>query len=218
MEEKSPRSLPVEAKTSSRAWALLVAGYSTAAVGLVAFLTINGASGVPNAATLGTAILIAVGLLLPAVGMLLMRRSTDSTLGAARYGFVAQAFGLIVLFFGVLLAVIAPSLSGYLISAVLIVTSAILAIAGAALLRNHYIRTRASNASDVGYLVLGTALIFLGAGLIAASNIAFEYIISQVQNTIYVDLGATAIACGCVVAAYSFFILHSPLNLGKPSH
>ena len=88
-------------------------------------------------------------------------------------------------------------------------TSGVLAIAGAVFLRGQFTRAIASNTNGVAYLILGTALIFSGVGLIVGSNIAFEYLISQVENTIYVDIGATVSACGCVLAAYSFFVLHN---------
>ena len=118
-----------------------------------------------------------------------------------------QAFGLLGLLFGVVLIVVTSSLSGYLVSAVFVATAGVSAIAGAVLLRRHFISAIASNTRGVAYLIFGTALIFSGVGLIVGSNIAFEYLISQVENTIYVDIGATVSACGCVLAAYSFFVL-----------
>jgi hypothetical protein len=205
----SSRNSPPDVKTASKAWGLIVGGYSTAAVGLVAFLTINGASGIPTVATIGTAILVVIGLLLPAAGMLLLRRGLDAIKSAARYGFAMQALGLLGLLFGVVLVVAASSLSGYSISAVFVVTAGALAMAGAVLLRGQYMFASSSNARGVAYLIFGTALIFSGVGLIVGSNIAFEYLISQVENTIYVDIGATVSACGCILAAYSFFILHN---------
>jgi hypothetical protein len=199
-----------DVKTTSKAWGLIVGGYSTAAVGLMAFLTINGASGIPTAATIGTAVLVVIGLLLPAAGMLLLRRGLGAIKSAARYGFAMQALGLLGLLFGVVLVVAASSLSGYFVSAVFVVTTGVLAIAGAVLLRGHYMFASSSNTSRaVAYLIFGTALIFSGVGLIVGSNIAFEYLISQVENTIYVDIGATVSACGCILAAYSFFALHN---------
>lgn len=176
----------------------------------MAFLTINGASGIPTAATIGTAVLVVIGLLLPAAGMLLLRRGLGAIKSAARYGFAMQALGLLGLLFGVVLVVAASSLSGYFVSAVFVVTTGVLAIAGAVLLRGHYMFASSSNTSRaVAYLIFGTALIFSGVGLIVGSNIAFEYLISQVENTIYVDIGATVSACGCILAAYSFFALHN---------
>ena len=208
METGSLTRSPSDVKTPPKAWRLVVAGYSTAAVALVTFLTINGASGIPSAATIGTAGLVAIGFLLPVTGMLLLRRDLGSIKSAARYGFAMQAFGLLGLLIGVVLVVAIASLTGYLLSAVFVATAGVLAIAGAVLLRGHY-STTAPNSRGVTYLIFGTALVFSGAGLIVGSNIAFEYLISQVQNTVYVDLGATVSACGCVLAAYSFFVLHS---------
>jgi len=205
----SSTNAPPDVKAASQARGLVVGGYSTAAVGLLAFLTINGASGTSTAATIGTALLIAIGLLLPAAGMLLLRRGLGPAKGATRYGFAMQAFGLAGLLFGVVLLVVVPSLSGYFLSAAFVVTASVLAIAGAVLLRGHYIGTVASKARGGAYLILGTVLIFSGVGLIVGSDIAFEYLISQVENTINVDIGATVTACGCVLAAYSFFSLNS---------
>ena len=196
-----------QVRTASLTWYLVVIGYSTVAVGLVAFLTINGASGIPSAATIGTAVLLVIGFLLPVAGMLGLR-SLEPSKRAARYGFAMQAFGLLGLLIGVVLVVAISSLTGYLLSAVFVATAGVLAIVGAVLLRGHY-STTAPNSRGVTYLIFGTALVFSGAGLIVGSNIAFEYLISQVQNTVYVDLGATVSACGCVLAAYSFFVLHS---------
>lgn len=78
---------PSEKKPASKAWSLVVAGYSMAATALVAFLTINGGSGTPLAATLGTAVLLAIGLLLPAAGMLQLSKGLGPIKNAARYGF-----------------------------------------------------------------------------------------------------------------------------------
>ena len=198
---------PSEKKPASKAWGLIVAGYSIATVALLAFLTINGESGTSSAATFGTAALLALGLLLPAAGMFQLRKGLDSIKSPSRYGFAMQAFGLIGLFIGVLLIVVVPSFSGYLLSAVFVVPAGASAIAGAVLLRRHYIDAKASNSIGIACLIFGTTLIFSGAGVILASNIAFWYLISQVQNTVYVDIGATISACGCVLAAYSYFAL-----------
>ena len=191
----------------ARGGRLVVAGYSTAAVALVAFLTINGASGIPTAATIGTAVLLAIGLLLPAAGMLQLRSGQGPTARGARFGYPLQALGLVGLLFGLVLIVVTATLSGYLVGAVLIATSGVLAMSGAVLLRGYYVATAAD--AGLACLMSGTALIFLGAGAVVGSNIAFEYLISQVQNTVYVDAGATVSACGCVLLAYAFFVLHN---------
>ncbi len=197
---------PANLTSAPKAGRLVVAGYSTAAVALVAFLTINGASGIPEAATLGAAGLLVVGLLLPAAGMLQLRRRPGATERAARFGYSAQAIGLVGLLLGLVLIVVTATLSGYLIGAVFIVTAGVSALAGAVSLRRHY-SAIVAKAEGVSWLILGTALLFAGAGVVVGSNIAFEYLLSQVQNTIYVDVGATIAACGCVVAAYSFLVL-----------
>jgi hypothetical protein len=201
----SSKGSPADA--ASKAGRVVVVGYSTAAAALVAFLTINGASGIPTAATIGTACLLIVGLLLPAAGMLQLRRGLGKVGTIARLAYPMQALGLIGLLFGLVLIVGTATLSGYLVGAVLIVTAGVLAIAGALSLRAYYATTAAST-RGAAWLIFGTALIFSGAGVVVGSNLAFEYLISQVQNTIYVDAGATITACGCVIAAYSFLVPH----------
>jgi uncharacterized membrane protein YidH (DUF202 family) len=188
----------------SKTWFLVVAGFATEVVALVGFLTINGASGIPTAATVGTSGLVAVGLLLPAAGMLQLRKGFDPTQRAVRKGLTLQGFGLIGLFFGVVLTGVISSLASYLVSAAFVAASSALGLAGAVLLRRHYINTGAPNAKTVKYLILGMALVFSGVGMIVGSNIAFQYLISQVENTVYVDIGATVSACGFVLAALSF--------------
>jgi hypothetical protein len=158
--------IPLQAKKASKALILVVVGYSMAAVALVAFLTINGASGIPAAATIGTAASIAIGLLLPAAGMLkLWRDLARSTKRAAKYGFPLQAFGFVALFFGVVLIVALSTLTTYLISAALVTTAGVSAIAGAVLLHKHFAKTNKWNLGGATYLILGTVLIFLGVGL-----------------------------------------------------
>jgi len=192
----------------SRAWGLVVAGYSIVAVALVAFLTINGASGIPDAATIGTAVLVVIGFLLPIAGMLQLRRRLGPFERGARYGYAMQAIGLLGLLIGVVLVVEVAILSGYFLSTALIAASGVSAIAGAVLLRGHYGSPQAAS-SRVAYLILGTLLLFVGVGIIVGSDIAYEYWISQVEQTVYVDMGTTVSACGCVLAAYSFFVLHN---------
>jgi len=193
---------------ASRAWGLVVVGYSITAVALVAFLTINGVSGIPDAATIGTAGLVVIGLLLPTAGMLQLGRRLSPIERAARFGFAMQALGLLGLLFGVVLVVEVTTLSGYFLSAALIAASGVSATAGAVLLRGHYGAPQ-PRSRGIAYLILGTLLLFTGVGIIVGSDIAYEYWISQVENTVYVDMGATVSACGCVLAAYSFFVLHN---------
>src|SRR5271169_6456337 len=170
MESTASTNPPPDRKTSM-GWRLVVAGYSTVAVALVAFITLNGATGTPTAATIGTAGLVIVGLLLPVVGMLRLRSGLAPTERGARYGFAMQAVGLLCLLLGALLIVVVASLSGYLIGAVFVGAAGITAIAGAALLRGHF-RAVTSNTIGVACLLLGTALVFSGVGIIAGSDIA----------------------------------------------
>jgi hypothetical protein len=210
MEGSSSTANP-PAKIASKGGGMVVAGYSIVAAGLVAFLTINGASNTPAFAVAGTAGLIAIGLLLPAAGLLLMGRGIGRIKSAARYGFGMQAVGLLGLLIGVVLIQVAPALSGYVVGAVLVGASGVAAVTGAALVQGQVVNHISSGEGHPAPLVAGTALIFSGVGVIMGSNIAFEYLISSVENTIYVDLGATISACGCVLAAYSFFALFSRL-------
>ena len=189
--------------TDSKAWGLVVAGYSMAALALIAFLTINGESGIPTDAVIGIAGLILIRLFLPATGILQMRKRLDPTQNAARHGLAMQTVGIFGLLFGVLLVAVTSSLLGYFLSTVFVVLAGALSIAGAVLLRKYF----ALNNRGIKSLIIGTALIFVGVGLIAVSNIAFDYLISQMENTIYSDIGATVSACGCVLTAYFFFLL-----------
>jgi len=184
---------------------LIAAGYVVAAAGLVAFLTVNGIS-VPAPATAVTILLITLGLLLPPAGMFAFMRVLDRDKTAARNGLLLEGSGLIVLLLGVVLAVSLSSLAGYLVGATFIAGSTISSLLGAVLLRRKHSDIGLGGPREMNYLVLGTPLIFSGAAIIMASNIASFYFISQIQNTVYVDIGATVIAWGCVLGAYSFFV------------
>jgi hypothetical protein len=122
-----------------------------------------------------------------------------------RNSFLLQGLGLVILLLGVLLAVILNSLSGFLIGTVFLATSATSGLLGSILLRKNYASLGLPEPNMAGYLMLGTALLFSGVGVIMASNIAFFYIISGAANSVYTDVGATISACGCVAATYSFF-------------
>lgn len=209
MGDKTSTNSPPDVKSASKAWRLVAAGYSIAAVALVAFLTINGASGIPSAVTIGTAGLVAIALLLPTIGMLKLRSNLGPSKSAARHGFALQAVGLLGLLVGVALVVAVSSLLSYLISAAFVAVAGLLGIAGAVLLRRHFIGANSSNNNGTTCLIFGAMLVFSGVGLIVASNIAFEYLISQLQNIVYVDIGAAVSACGSVLTAYSFYVLHS---------
>jgi hypothetical protein len=204
--ELASRNSPIDTKT--KAWTAVVGGYSTATLGLVALLTINGASGIPTVIAIGTAGLVAIGLLLPAAGMLQLRKALDQNRTVARSGLAMPALGLVGLLFGVI--PLSSSLSGwFVVSAACIVTSGALALAGAFLLRGHYADIGATTGRGVEFLILGTTLIFSGVGLILGSNVAYYFFLSDVGNTVYTDVGAVVSACGCVIAAYSFFVVHA---------
>ncbi|MFI5420429.1 MAG: hypothetical protein ACHQ1H_05635 [Nitrososphaerales archaeon] len=192
---------------SSKASDLVILGYSTGAGALVLFLTINGASGIPEVVSIVTACLIAIGLLVPAGGMLQMRRGIRPIQHDERNGFAMQGLGLIGLLLAVVLVVATSSLLGYLVSALIIAISGGSALLGAIFLKKYYKGIAALRNRDAWYFVLGTALIFSGVGLIAASNIAYQYFISQVENTVYVDVGATISACGWARAAHAYYTL-----------
>ena len=194
---------------TSRSWALVVVGYSILAVAMVAFLTINGVSATA-VGTIGTAGLIGLGLLLPAAGMLALARRTGPAQGAVRKGLVLQGLSLIGILIGIVVsfvagqlepstpAELATSISGHVIAGIFIVLSGTSGLVGATYL-SRSLRAR--------HLVVGAVLIAMGAELIPASNIALrEYWITDMENHIYQDIGATVAACGCVVAAYASFV------------
>lgn len=186
--------------TTSKSWALVVAGYSILAVAMLAFLTVNGVSA-PAVGTAGTAILIVLGLLLPAAGMLELARRMDPPQGTAKKGLVLQSVSLIGLLIGFVVSFVASSLSGYLVAAVFLVLAGISGLVGAILI---------SKQARARQLVVAAALIAIGAVLIPASNIAqFAYLMLDIDKNIYEDIGATLAGCGSVVAAYSFFVLRS---------
>ena len=196
--------------TGPKAGRMVVAGYATATFGLIAYLTINGVSGIPTVAAIGTAGLVAIGLLLPAGGMLQLRRTVNQRHRAARYGLAMQGLGLVGLLFGVVSLPISSSLSPlFVISAVFIVSSGASALVGALLLRSDYADIGASNNRGAGYLILGTTLIYSGVALILGSNVASYFFLQKVGNTAWTDAGAAVSACGSVIAAYSFFVLHT---------
>jgi hypothetical protein len=204
--------------TTSKSWALVVWGYCVLAVAMLAFLTVNGVSA-PAAGTIGTAGLIVLGLLLPAAGMLELARRMDPPQGTATKGLVLQSLSLIGLLAGFVVSFAASSLSGRLVSGVVIVLSGIAGLAGAIFMSNQA-RSR--------QLVVAAALIAIGAALIPAANIAVSAgWLVDIDKNIYMDIGATVAGCGSVVAAYSFFGLRSrgtapvaarPLGPGRTTH
>jgi hypothetical protein len=118
-----------------------------------------------------------------------------------RKGLVLHSLGLICLLIGLVVSYVASSLSGHLVSAVFIVLAGASGLVAAVFI---------SNEAGSRRLIVGAALIGTGAAPIPASNIALRtYSISETGHYVYQDTGATIAACGCVVAAYSFFVLRS---------
>jgi hypothetical protein len=117
---------------------VVTSGYAVEAMGLIALLTINGASLVPPPALIATIILIVAGFLLPTAGLLALRRGFDRTHPAVRNSFLLQGSGLVVLLLGVVVAVGLNSLSGFMIGTVFLVPSAASALMGAILLLKNY--------------------------------------------------------------------------------
>ena len=186
--------------TTSKSSALVVTGYCILAVAMLAFLTINGISSAA-AGTIGTAGLLVLGLLLPAAGMLELARRMDPPQGTARKGLVLQSLGLIGLLAGFAVSFAASSLSGYLVSGVVIVLSGTAGLAGTIFI---------SKQAGARQLVVGAALIAIGAALIPASNIALHAgWLLDIDKNIYMDIGAALAGCGSIVTAYSFFLLRS---------
>jgi hypothetical protein len=122
-----------------------------------------------------------------------------SQLRAGR-GLEMQAAGMVGLLFGVVLIVFLSSFSGHLGGASLVAAAGALALVGVVFFREY--------AGSVLICALGTLLIFSGVGIIAGSSIAAAVgWITQVENTVAADVGATVTACGFVLSAYSFFVL-----------
>ena len=207
-----------DANAGARAWRLMVAGYATATLGLIAFLTINGLSGMPAVAGFATAALVVFGLVLPAAGMLQLRRTVDDSRKAARCGLAMQVLGLVGLLLALVPIQVASSLSVlYGISAVLIVAAGTSAVGGAVLTRSHPPDVDASIGRGADYLILGTVLIFAGVALILGSNVASYFVLSSVGNTVACDVGATISACGTVTAAYACFVMYARARPGLAS-
>ena len=191
----------------TRASQLMVVGYAAATVGLLAELTTSGASGTPAAVSIGATGLIAVGILLPSAGMLQLRSAVDRDRRGARRGLAMQGLGLIGLLLGVLALQISSSVPGLFVSAAIVASAGALAIVGGVHLSNHYPDIGAQRRTDVGYLVVGTALMFGGAGVILASKIGYYFVLSDVGSTVVTDAGLAISACGCVVAAYASLVM-----------
>ena len=176
----------------ARAWNLTVAGYSAVLVGLLAELPTIGASGTPAIATIGTAVLIAVGVLLAAVGVLQVRRSIDRNRVRERSGLALQTAGLLTLLITAITLQVSSTIPSLILAASFALGAGGLAITGAVRIRG-----------DVPFLLLATLLIFGGLGLIVASQIGYYFVLSDVATTVVTDLGVAVSACGCVVGAYA---------------
>ena len=188
--------------TTSKLCTLTLAGYTVLALAMLAFLTINGVSDT-GVGTIGTAGLIGVGLVLPAAAMLVVARRVDPSGGTARKGLVLQSLGLLGLLIGLLMSFFASSLSGHLLSGVFIALAGISGVVGAIFF---------SKDKGVPQIVVGAVLIAIGAALIPASNIAAQSGWAlDLDKSVYQDIGSTLVACGCVAAAYSSFLLRKPL-------
>jgi hypothetical protein len=183
---------------ASKSWGLVVVGYAVLALAMVAFMTINGVSDTA-VGTLATAGLISLGLAIPAGGMLGLATRTRRE-GILGRGLLLQTLSLLSLLIGLVTVFFAASLPVYLMAASLIVLSGVSGLTAA----SYFSRNGGTR-----YLIVGAALIAIGAAVIPASNIALKYLylISDTDNSIYQDVGATLAACGAVLAAYSFFIL-----------
>ncbi len=197
-----------KAKILPRANSIIVVGYALTAAGLVGVLTINGASEVPPLVQAGVAALIIIGLLLSITGILKLRSEFDKTQVQVRNGLFMHGLALVILLLGVAFALIFSSLLSFLAGIVFLAASCILALAGILALRKKYISSGIPERKKIDYLLIGTILILAGVGLIIVSNIASYYTISQLENTVYVDIGATISAYGCVISAYSFLNFH----------
>ncbi len=197
-----------KAKILPEANAMIVVGYALAAAGLVGVLTINGASDVPALVQAGVAALIIIGLLLPITGILKLRGEIDKAQVQVRNGLFMYGLALAILLLGVAFTVVLSSLSGSLAGIAFLAISCILALAGILTLRKKYSSFSTSEHKKIDYLLLGTILILAGVGLIIVSDIASYYTISQLENIVYVDIGATISAYGCVISAYSLLKFH----------
>lgn len=193
-----------EHNASTIALGVVAVGFAVETIAFVVFLTINGAPNVPQSISTFTALLIAVGLLLPASGLMLLRR--DGLFPRqAKNGLALLAIGLTSLLVGVVLGVATSSLSGYLVATFILAGSTILTLLGTALLRNQFPGGNSSRIGTMDLLFIGMVLLFLGVALVVASSILLStYDVSQVQAIVCQDVGATISAFGCVVGAYSF--------------
>ena len=185
----------------SRSWNLVVIGYSVLAMAMLVFITINGISDTA-VGTIGTAGLLGVGLVLPVAGMVPLARRIGPYKRRTRTGLVLQSVCFAGLLGGLLVSFFASSLYGHELSAAFIALAGLSGLVGAILI---------SKENGARQLVVGAALIAIGAALIPASNIASQmYWVLDMEKNVIQDIGATVAACGCVVAAYSCFVIRKP--------
>lgn len=195
------------AATRHRGWNELVVGYALAALGLLLDLPTIGASGTSATITFAIAALIAIGILLVATGMLQLRQGLDPDQRVARRSLALQGAGLVVLLLGVFAIETSSSLAILPLTAALVVSAAALTMIGGFLLRAHRTDLEILHRAEVDRLLIGTALIFIGVGVILASQIGYYFVFSDVASTVVNVVGAALSACGCVVAGYSSFVM-----------
>jgi hypothetical protein len=208
------------------AWNLIVVGYAAAAVGLLINLPAIGSSGPPAAVSIGSACLIVVGIVMATAGLLLLRQALDPDRRAVRRGLAMQGLGLVDLLLGVLAIQISSMMSDrdlhafvvlgvLLVGAISVVSASALAIGGGLLLKDNYSDVGATSRTDASYLILATALIFIGVGVVLGSKIGYYLVFSDLVSTVANVAGVALSACGCVVAAYSSFMMRGSGPVSK---
>ena len=186
---------------------LPVVGFAVATLAFMLFLTINGASGVTEADSELTVVLVVFGLFAPAAGMFRLSRNSIFS-GRMRRGLVLEGIGLASLFFGILLAVATSSLTGFLTSVVVLSGSALSTLAGAVMLRATLAKTRSPQRGSANLHLVGLVLLLSGTAIIVAFNIfSVTYYVSNLGAIIYEDIGATVSAYGAALGSYSFLRL-----------
>jgi len=194
-----------EKNVYSRALGVIITGCTIAVLGLAALLTINGQSAVPKFAQIMTMALIALGIVLPATGLFWLKKAIGKTQAKIGNGFAFQGYGLIALLIGVTSAMLVSSLTSFLVAASFLSVACVLSFFAVVLVRKNKDAIGANHRAVI-CLVMGITLILSGIGLIIASNLSsFYYFISQVENSILTDVGATLSAYGSIFLAYSFF-------------
>jgi len=193
---------------TARAWGLMAWGHACLALALVVFLTFNGVNGTPGAAVAGTAVLLTVGFLLPAVATFRAARLVGAR-GPATKGLFAHGAGLVGLLLGVACIVTDLHALDRLGAAIVAMSGAASVVGVVACRRGMQGRVGASGRVGLTCLVAGACLLVLGALAVAGANLLFASlsVISQTQENAWVDLGATVSALGCVLVTYSLVAL-----------